>query len=186
MERRHRATRAQCPEGGGRRRGRPRPGARTGTARPCGGTEEHAHGNSRSEKKRFSLFGRRKKREREFNEEDDLYYGLQLKPLEEYRKEYEQTIQIDRKEIERESGETSNFPYLFDEKKEGPTPEMTEAFEKIHRERHERLEKIMEKAGLDPDEILSEAPGPKGPGKEMPPPRRNTVPAPREPAQPRR
>jgi hypothetical protein len=52
----------------------------------------------RPKKKRWSLF-HRKKEEDDYNLEDDIYYGLQLKSLEEYRKEYEETIRLDTKPI---------------------------------------------------------------------------------------
>lgn len=136
-------------------------------------------------KKRFSLFGRRKKSEPEFNEEEDLYYGLQLKPLEEYRKEYEKSLRIDheREEEQSKASEQSSFPYLF-EKGGEPDPEMAETFERVHRERQKRLEKIMQKAGLDPDEMLSDEAGPGNPGREMPQPHPDTVPMPQKPEQP--
>ena len=103
-------------------------------------------------KRRFSPFRRRKKRE-EFREEDDLYYGLQLKPLEEYRKEYEKTV-LQSREPENKADSGSSFPYLFGREEPEPGDGMAETFERIHRERHERLERIMRQAGLDPEEIL--------------------------------
>jgi hypothetical protein len=64
--------------------------------------EEHptdkAAKEERPKKKRWSLFHRRKE-EDDYNLEDDIYYGLQLKSLEEYRKEYEETILLDTKPI---------------------------------------------------------------------------------------
>ncbi|QAT48375.1 hypothetical protein EQM14_00475 [Caproiciproducens sp. NJN-50] len=129
----------------------------------------------------FSLFGRRKKSE-EFREEDDLYYGLQLRPLEEYRKEYEKTIRPEGSENP-ESGEEAKedgpkFSYLFDGSEGDGEPGIGETFDRIHRERHERLEKIMRQAGLDPEEILPqeepanppEVPPPAPSGPEIPQP----------------
>ncbi|WBY63744.1 MAG: hypothetical protein ACFWUD_02615 [Thermocaproicibacter melissae] len=64
--------------------------------------EEHPTDKDRKEerpkKRRWSLF-HRKKEEDDYNLEDDIYYGLQLKSLEEYRKEYEETIRLDTKPI---------------------------------------------------------------------------------------
>ena len=156
-----------------------------------GGREEPAQPEKKPKKHRFPLFHRRKKEE-EFHEEDDLYYGLQLRPLEDYRKEYEKTISSGSEpgdSAENQPGDetgnspadggkadlnsTSSFPYLFDkEKKEDPG--MAETFDRIHRERHERLEKIMQQAGLDPDEILPQeepvvSPQPPAPGPAAPP-----------------
>ncbi|HHV31017.1 MAG: hypothetical protein E7518_03325 [Ruminococcaceae bacterium] len=105
------------------------------------------------EKKRRSLFRRRKKAIPEFREEEDIYYGLQLKSLEEYREDYERTIRIDSQKIRAAEG-ASKFAYLFEKddesEPEGPAPEQ---FEQIHRERQERLERVMREAGLDQNEI---------------------------------
>ncbi|QNK39411.1 hypothetical protein [Caproicibacter fermentans] len=133
-------------------------------------------------KRRFSLFGRKKKDE-EFREEDDLYYGLQLKPLEEYRKEYEKTVRSGGERANRdETG--SSFPYLFDGSGEEDVPDMAETFERIHRERHERLEKIMRQAGLDPDEILPQEEPSRGPEVPAPGPQEPEVPQPERPRDP--
>ena len=45
-------------------------------------------------KKKHRFFGRRKERADSIPE-DDVYYGLQLKPLEEYKRDYEETIRLD-------------------------------------------------------------------------------------------
>ena len=55
------------------------------------------HAGSRKpegKKKKHSFFGRQKKSD-DFVPEDDIYYGLQLKSLEEYRHDYEETIRLD-------------------------------------------------------------------------------------------
>lgn len=130
-------------------------------------------------KRRFSPFRRRKKRE-EFREEDDLYYGLQLKPLEEYRKEYEKTVQGGREPGDkRDSG--SSFPYLFGREGQEPEDGMAETFERVHRERHERLERIMRQAGLDPEEILPQEEPARPPEIPPPGPVGPEVPVPNEP-----
>jgi hypothetical protein len=156
---------------------------------PAAGETPGAAGPQRPEpekgkkKHRFSLFGRRKKRE-EFREEDDLYYGLQLRPLEEYRREYEKTLHPESGESPEDGKEKTEdgpkFSYLFDGGGEDGGPDMAEAFDRVHRERHERLEKIMRQAGLNPEEILPQEeparqpevppPGPDGP--EIPQPKR--------------
>lgn len=138
--------------------------------------EEQEEPEAERKKHWFSLFGRRKKRE-EFREEDDLYYGLQLRPLEEYRKEYEKTIRPEGSENPESREEAKEdgpkFSYLFDGSEGEGEPGISETFDRIHRERHERLEKIMRQAGLDPEEILPQEepanppeippPGPSGP-----------------------
>ncbi|MFU0831959.1 MAG: Signal peptidase I [Oscillospiraceae bacterium] len=143
-----------------------------------GGKSEPEPEKKKKKKHRFSLFGRRKKRE-EWREEDDIYYGLQLRPLEEYRKEYEKTILAEGKTPSTDHT-GSSFPYLFDGSGQDDGPGMAETFERIHRERHERLEKIMRQAGLDPEEILPQeapvqqpevpAPGPSEPEIPQPEP----------------
>lgn len=143
-------------------------------------------------KKRFSLFRRKRKEEDAGGMEDDIYYGLQLKPLEEYRRQYEETVRGDEggpaapaapAEAEKPAGDSGaerpgapqpSFPYLFDRRpaaEEKPDPALAEAVEKLHRERQERLEKIMEHAGVDAEDIF----GPESPSPEIPPPRETPV-----------
>ncbi|MCI1966160.1 MAG: hypothetical protein LKJ17_08530 [Oscillospiraceae bacterium] len=127
----------------------------------------------------FSRLGRRKKRE-EFREEDDLYYGLQLRPLEEYRREYEKTVRPDDEGGKEKTDSGSAFSYLFDEPGKTDGPDMAETFDRIHRERQERLQKIMQKAGFDPEELFPQgepvqppevpAPGPSVPEIPQPEP----------------
>lgn len=63
---------------------------------------------------------RQKKQERqrnacEFDAEDDIYYGLQLKPVDEYKRGYDDTAV--------EKGPTAAFKYLFDETPESDVEE---------------------------------------------------------------
>ena len=62
--------------------------------------KEEAHAEK---KKKHSFFHRKKVREEDDDDdsipEDDIYYGLQLKSLEEYKREYDQTISIDTKTV---------------------------------------------------------------------------------------
>jgi hypothetical protein len=110
--------------------------------------------------KGFSLFNRRKRKFAEFEEEDDIYYGLQLKPLEDYRDDYERTIQINTgKIIKADSKKAENeatFSYLF-QKADGDSAddEIAERFERLHNERQMRVQKILEKAGVEHDDIFS-------------------------------
>lgn len=165
--------------------------AETGVAEP---PEPPVHGGApepEKRKKHRSLFGRRK-RIPEFSEEEDLYYGLQLKPLEEYRREYEKSLQLgrDRSETPAESPEShggSSFPYLFGGEAPEANDELKKTFERVHEERQKRLEKIMLHAGLDPDEILPQdlpghAPEPERASGPQPSPQ--SVPGPELPPQP--
>ncbi|HEX3039860.1 MAG TPA: hypothetical protein VHP54_06155, partial [Caproiciproducens sp.] len=106
-------------------------------------------------KKGFSLFNRRKRKFAEFEEEDDIYYGLQLKPLEEYRDAYEKAIQMEAgRDKNRESD--SVFSYLF----QGNSPdsvdtEIEKHFERLHSERQARVEQAIRQAGVEDDDIFS-------------------------------
>lgn len=66
------------------------------------------------------FFARRRSRKAaeacEFDEEEDIYYGLQLKPVEEYKKGYDDTVSTDK-------GPTPAFRYLFDETPEDEVEE---------------------------------------------------------------
>lgn len=66
------------------------------------------------------FFARRRSRKAEkacqFDEEEDIYYGLQLKPVEEYKKGYDDTASADK-------GPSPAFRYLFDETPENEVEE---------------------------------------------------------------
>ncbi len=65
-----------------------------------GGMDPSSPSGKPRKKKKHSFFHWRHKGEDEDTvPEDDIYYGLQLKPLEEYRREYEETIRLDPDEI---------------------------------------------------------------------------------------
>lgn len=109
--------------------------------------------NVPKKKKHFSLFGRRHKADEEPNEEDDLYYGLQLKPLAEYRNEYEETMDAEQGKGGSEFVK-SGSPYFSGHDGEDMPKSIDETFERVHKERRERLEKIMRQAGMEPDDIF--------------------------------
>lgn len=69
------------------------------------------------------FFARRRKQKEqcEFDDEEDIYYGLQLKPVDEYKKGYDEPA---------EKGPTSTFRYLFDETpEEGVEEEISARFQ---------------------------------------------------------
>lgn len=108
-----------------------------------------------AKKKGFSLFNRRKRKFAEFEEEDDIYYGLQLKPLEEYRDAYEKAIQMEAGR-EKDRANDSVFSYLF----QGSSPdsvdtEIEKRFERLHSERKVRVEQAIRQAGVEDDDIFS-------------------------------
>ncbi len=156
-------------------------------------------------KKHFSFFHRKKSKDSTKEMEDDIYYGLQLKPLEEYRREYESTLHTDaeaakggraaqeepekKSEAEekqpktQESAPDSSFPYLFGPEEE-EDPELADTVQKIRQERHERLEKIMQHAGLNSEDVFGleeSGPRPETPGN---PPRPAQPPMTEPPAPP--
>lgn len=119
----------------------------------------------RAEKKRVKEERRRMKRqEKGFEEEDDIYYGLQLKPLEEYKAQYERTLQPDKpagasaadpqktqaKPVQsaRPTDKTGSiFSYLFDSTDEEMDEEIAKRFEDLHQERQQRMEAVSRKTG---------------------------------------
>lgn len=108
-----------------------------------------------AKKKGFSLFNRRKRKFAEFEEEEDIYYGLQLKSLEEYRDAYEKAIQMETESEKNREGD-SVFSYLFQGSSTTPTDaEIEKQFERMHRERKARVEKAIRKAGVEHDDIFS-------------------------------
>lgn len=106
-------------------------------------------------KKRRGLFGRRKREYPELSEEDDIYYGLQLKTLDEYRKDYEKTILIDSKKV-REAAQNSSYSYLFSQSDDDAVDlEITQKFEELHEKRKQRVEQALHGAGIEQDDIFS-------------------------------
>lgn len=79
------------------------------------------------------LFGRKKKEKKEkkqkgFDEEEDIYYGLQLKAIDDYKKGYEEDGQ------EKPKGPSAAFSYLFDGTQESDVDEEIAArFDTIHK-----------------------------------------------------
>ena len=106
------------------------------------------------EKKRRSLFGRRKRDIPELGEEDDIYYGLRLKSLQEYSEDYEKAIRVDSKKM-KDAQSDSAFSYLFEKSGESSAEEQDGGqLEQIHRERRERVERVLRDAGLDDDDLF--------------------------------
>lgn len=101
------------------------------------------------QKKKRGLFGR-KKRVPDFDEGEDMYYGLQLKPIDEYRKGYdpatgELTL----------SGKDS-FKDLFDDSKKAIDEEVEQNFQRLQQERRRRVAEAVQTAGVDEDQIADE------------------------------
>lgn len=98
----------------------------------------------------FSRRQKKKKKNKGFDEEEDIYYGLQLKNIEEYRKGYNDDSP---QEL---TGPTSTFSYLFDDTQESDVDaEIAERFSKIHEERAKRISSIAREAKEEPEDIFS-------------------------------
>ncbi|MBW7572757.1 HAD family hydrolase [Caproiciproducens faecalis] len=134
----------------------------------------------KKQKRGKGLFRRRKRDFSEPDEEQDIYYGLQLRSLEDYREEYGK-IETPLAHPEKRDGDPI-FSYLFSETADGTVDdEVAERFERLHNERKKRVEKIMSQAGLDEDDIFSlceDQPACEKPEAKEPPPE------PEEPAEP--
>ena len=162
----------------------------------------------KTNRKKKGIFSRfRKKDIPEMKEEDDIYYGLQLRPLEEYRREYEKATRSGETgarpsgngtdgsaERTEENGEetksgSSGYSFFFDQENTGEMENLSETFERVHRNRRERLKKIMGQAGIDEDDLFgpesvsppSREP-PEGPGEA--PEEEPGKPVPQKPAPP--
>lgn len=97
-------------------------------------------------KKKWSLFG---KKDDEFDVEDDIYYGIQIKPFDELKK----GISID---PNREPGLHDTFAQLFDTSNQFVSSENEENFNKIQEERRRRVAEAAETAGVDIDDVAED------------------------------
>ncbi len=95
----------------------------------------------KQEKKGFWAKHKEKKKKRQgFDETEDIYYGLQLKGIDEYRRGYND-------DDAQQTGPTPAFAYLFDDTQDADVDEeIAQRFEVIHRERQKRAQQ----AGLTP------------------------------------
>lgn len=92
-----------------------------------------------------------KKNKGDFVEEDDLYYGIQIKPFEELRKGYD----IDEEDL-KEPTMDDTYAKLFDDTVLSLDDEIEENFRKIQQERRKRVAQAVESAGVDVDEVANE------------------------------
>lgn len=99
-------------------------------------------------KKRWGLFGR-KKRVPDFDEnEDDIYYGIQLKPIDEYRMGYDPSGEL--------TSEEETYKALFDDSKKAIDSEVEENFQRLQRERRRRVAEAVQTAGVDEQQVADE------------------------------
>lgn len=110
--------------------------------------EPPAEKSKRKKKKKGGLFGRKKKMP-DFDEDEDMYYGIQLKPIDEYRKGFDPA-----------TGEFSlaedSFKNLFDDSKKAIDDEVEANFQKLQRERRRRVAEAVQTAGVDEREVAEE------------------------------
>lgn len=114
----------------------------------------------RAEKKRLKEERRlAKRKEKEVDEEDDIYYGIQLRPLSEYQQAYADTLnqtgESARKGTPAPGTGGSTFSYLFDSSEEELDEEITERFETLRKERRQRAEQAMKEAGAEPEDLFN-------------------------------
>ena len=92
---------------------------------------------------------KRRSNKKKFSEKKDPYYGLELKPLEVYQKEYEETLSFKPVRPEEQPSEmTGTFTYLFDGSKPAESdPELSKKVQKMHEERRRRVKEVVHKSG---------------------------------------
>lgn len=98
-------------------------------------------------KKKRKLFGRKKDKTPDFDEREDLYYGIQMKPLDELRRGFDETGEIPSQE--------DTFAKLFDDTA-SLDEEVEKNFARIQQERRRRVAEAVESAGIDVDEVADE------------------------------
>lgn len=101
------------------------------------------------------LFGHKAKHRaaEEPDETDDIYYGLQLKPIEEYQKGMEDTGE----HPITDNHPTDQFSFLFDDSPgEELDEEIANRFRELHDDRRRRVKQALESEGLDFHQVVSE------------------------------
>jgi len=105
----------------------------------------------KEKKERKGFFARRrekKQKQEEFNASEDMYYGIQLKPIDEYTRGFDQTGEI--------SLEQDGYKKLFDENTKELDDEVAKDFERLQQERRRRVAEAVENAGVNVDEVENE------------------------------
>ena len=112
--------------------------------------DEKAEKKAKKEKKKgfFARLREKKKKKAEFNEAEDMYYGIQLKPIDEYTRGFDATGEV--------SLEQEGFNKLFDENTTELDDEVAKNFERLQKERRRRVAEAVESAGMDITEVEDE------------------------------
>ena len=107
-------------------------------------------------KKKKKRFGKKRRQEVTAGE-DDIYFGLKLKTVEEVKAQR-------REELNKEgysggplqvSSPTSTFAHLFEDNGPDTSPEFEEKFRQLHRQRQERVKRAAQEAGEEVEDIFS-------------------------------
>lgn len=102
---------------------------------------------NKKKKKKRGLFGRRKKMPDYDETEEDMYYGIQLKPLDEYR--------LDNDVPENMAPGGDSFKALFDDSPAAIDEEVEQNFRRLQKERRRRVAEAVQTAGTG-EEALDE------------------------------
>lgn len=111
-------------------------------------TEAERSEEKRGKKKKRGLFGRRKNKKEEIDAAEEMYYGIQLKPIDEYTRSFDATGEITKSD--------EGFKKLFDENTAELDDEVAKDFDRLQRERRRRVAEAVENAGVDIDEVENE------------------------------
>ena len=110
--------------------------------------EEEVPGRKQKKKKKRGLFGRKKKTP-DFDESEDVYYGIQLKPIDEYSQGYDGA-----------TGEFTppedSYKSLFDDSKKAIDDQVEQNFQKLQKERRRRVAQAVQNAGVDEEQVADE------------------------------
>lgn len=107
-------------------------------------------------KKKKKRFGKKNRQEVTAGE-DDIYFGLKLKTVEEVKAQR-------REELNKEgysggplqvSSPTSTFAHLFEDNGPDTSPEFEEKFRQLHRQRQERVKRAAQEAGEEVEDVFS-------------------------------
>lgn len=111
-------------------------------------TEAERSEEKRGKKKKRGLFGRRKNKKEEIDAAEEMYYGIQLKPIDEYTRSFDAAGEITKSD--------EGFKRLFDENTAELDDEVAKDFDRLQRERRRRVAEAVENAGVDIDEVENE------------------------------
>ena len=123
----------------------PEPGPEDEGEGPGGYLEEEPP--KKKKKKKRGLFGWRKKVP-DFDEGEDTYYGIQLKPIDEYR--------LDNDAPEDLAPGGDSFKALFDDSAAAIDEEVEQNFQRLQKGRRRRVAEAVQTAGVDEEQIADE------------------------------